>query len=164
VSAPQFSDWTVLALADSVQLPGPSRGRSTDEKPGPSDPESAPLIAFTFDIGAAGLAVEVVTFDELLAVDDVLFVIFAVTINDVDVVVVLIEVFVAVVRTVEVVTVGAGVVTGDVEEGGRDETAGAPGDEAVSVKTRTSNKSGLDHISRWALFSEKGERDIVFVG
>jgi hypothetical protein len=56
------------------------------------------------------------------------------------------------------------VVTGDVEEGGRDETSGALGVEAVRVKTRTSNRSGLDHISTWALFSEKGERDIVFVG
>jgi len=159
VSAPQFRDWFVAALAESVQLPGPRSGTSTDSNPGPSVPESAPLIAFTFDIGATGFAVEVVTFEKLLTTDDVVFVTFAVTITGVDVLVA-----VLLVGCVDVVTVGAWVVTGDVEEGGRDETSGALGVEAVRVKTRTSNRSGLDHISKWALFSEKGERDIVFVG
>jgi hypothetical protein len=57
------------------------------------------------------------------------------------------------------------VVTGDVEEGGCDEAAGTRGAEAeVRVNTRIINRSGLDHIKRWALFSEKGERVIVFVG
>jgi hypothetical protein len=57
------------------------------------------------------------------------------------------------------------VVTGDVEEGGGDEAAGTRGEVvAVSVNTRIINRSGLDHIKRWALFSEKGERVIVFVG
>jgi len=57
------------------------------------------------------------------------------------------------------------VVTGDVEEGGRDEAAGTRGvDPVVRVNTRMISKSGLDHIKRWALFSEKGERVIVFVG
>jgi len=158
VSAPQFRDWSVAALALSVQFPGPSRGTSTDSNPGSSVPESAPLIAFTFAIGATGFAVEVVTLEELLATDNVVFVIFAVTITGVDV---LVDVFV----DVSVVAVfGTWVVTGDVEEGGRNETSGALGDEAVNVKTRTSNRRGLDHIKRWALFSEKGERDIVFVG
>jgi hypothetical protein len=99
----------------------------------------------------------VVTFEKLLATDNVVFVIFDVTITGVDV-------FVDVVVDVAVAVFGTWVVTGDVEEGGRDETSGALGDEAVSVKTRTSNRRGLDHIKRWALFSEKGERDIVFVG
>ncbi|HEY5263000.1 MAG TPA: hypothetical protein VIJ08_01900 [Acidimicrobiales bacterium] len=158
-----MSDWFVAALAESVQLPGPRSGTSTDSNPGPSVPESAPLIAFAFDIGATGFAVEVVTFEELLTTDDVVFVTFAVTITGVDVVVgVLFGVLV--VGWVDVVTVGACVVTGDVEEGGRDETSGPLGVEAVRVKTRTSNRSGLDHISKWALFSEKGERGIVFVG
>jgi len=158
VSAPQFRDWSVAALALSVQFPGPSRGTSTDSNPGSSVPESAPLIAFTFAIGATGFAVEVVTLEELLATDSVVFVIFAVTITGVDV---LVDVFVDV---SVVVVFGTWVVTGDVEEGGRNETSGALGDEAVNVKTRTSNRRGLDHIKRWALFSEKGERDIVFVG
>ena len=158
MSAPQFRDWSVAALALSVQFPGPSRGTSTDSNPGSSVPESAPLIAFTFAIGATGFAVEVVTLEELLATDNVVFVIFAVTITGVDV---LVDVFVDV---SVVVVFGTWVVTGDVEEGGRNETSGALGDEAVNVKTRTSNKRGLDHIKRWALFSEKGERVIVFVG
>ena len=158
MSAPQFRDWSVAALALSVQFPGPSRGTSTDSNPGSSVPESAPLIAFTFAIGATGFALEVVTLEELLATDDVVFVIFAVTITGVDV---LVDVFVDV---SVVVVFGTWVVTGDVEEGGRNETSGALGDEAVNVKTRTSNRRGLDHIKRWALFSEKGERDIVFVG
>ena len=158
MSAPQFRDWSVAALALSVQFPGPSRGTSTDSNPGSSVPESAPLIAFTFAIGATGFAVEVVTLEELLATDSVVFVIFAVTITGVDV---LVDVFVDV---SVVVVFGTWVVTGDVEEGGRNETSGALGDEAVNVKTRTSNRRGLDHIKRWALFSEKGERDIVFVG
>jgi len=56
-------------------------------------------------------------------------------------------------------------VTGDVEEGGSDEaTRTRGGDVALSVNTRMINRSGLDHIKRWALFSEKGERVIVFVG
>ena len=158
MSAPQFRDWSVAALALSVQFPGPRRGTSTDSNPGSSVPESAPLIAFTFAIGATGFAVEVVTLEELLATDSVVFVIFAVTITGVDV---LVDVFVDV---SVVVVFGTWVVTGDVEEGGRNETSGALGDEAVNVKTRTSNRRGLDHIKRWALFSEKGERDIVFVG
>jgi len=163
VSAPQFRDWSVAALALSVQFPGPSRGTSTDSNPGSSVPESAPLIAFTFSIGATGFALEVVTLEELLATNDVVFVIFAVTITGVDV---FVDVFVDVclVSVVVVAVFGTWVVTGDVEEGGRNETSGALGDEAVNVKTRTSNKRGLDHIKRWALFSEKGERDIVFVG
>ena len=154
MSAPQFRDWSVAALTLSVQFPGPRRGTSTDSNPGSSVPESAPLIAFTFAIGATGFAVEVVTLEELLATDNVVFVIFAVTITGVDV---FVDVSV-------VVVFGTWVVTGDVEEGGRNETSGALGDEAVNVKTRTSNRRGLDHIKRWALFSEKGERDIVFVG
>ena len=158
MSAPQFRDWSVAALTLSVQFPGPRRGTSTDSNPGSSVPESAPLIAFTFAIGATGFAVEVVTLEELLATDSVVFVIFAVTITGVDV---LVDVFVDV---SVVVVFGTWVVTGDVEEGGRNETSGALGDEAVNVKTRTSNRRGLDHIKRWALFSEKGERDIVFVG
>jgi len=160
--APQFRDWFVAALALSVQFPGPRSGTSTDSNPGPSVPESAPLIAFTFAIGATGFAVEVVTFEKLLATDNVVFVIFDVTITGVDV---FVDVFVdVVVVDVAVAVFGTWVVTGDVEEGGRDETSGSLGDEAVSVKTRTSNRRGLDHIKRWALFSEKGERDIVFVG
>ena len=160
MSAPQFRDWSVAALTLSVQFPGPRRGTSTDSNPGSSVPESAPLIAFTFAIGATGFALEVVTLEELLATDSVVFVIFAVTITGVDV---LVDVFVDV-SVVVVAVFGTWVVTGDVEEGGRNETSGALGDEAVNVKTRTSNRSGLDHIKRWALFSEKGERDIVFVG
>jgi hypothetical protein len=100
----------------------------------------------------------VVTLEKLLATDDVVLVTFVVTVNGVDG-----RVVVVVLGWVEVVTLEVGVVTGDVEEGGGDEAPGTSGVEAVRVKTRTSNKSGLDHISRWALFSEKGER-IVFVG
>jgi hypothetical protein len=48
-----------------------------------------------------------------------------------------------------VVTSGSVVVTGDVEEGGRDETAGPCGtDVEVSVMTRTTSRRGLDHIKR----------------
>jgi hypothetical protein len=63
VSAPQLSDWLVAALADSVQLPGPWSGTSTDSRPGSSVPESAPLMAFAFDIGATGFTLEVVTLE-----------------------------------------------------------------------------------------------------
>lgn len=150
-------------LADSVQFPGPSSGTSTVSNPGPSVPDSSPLNAFTFELGAIGRAVDVVTFEKLLSTDDVLFVVFAVTITGVDVVV--IGLGVVVVGVVDVVELVTWVVTGDVEEGGGDEAAGARGvDVAVRVKTSTINRSGLDHIKRWALFSEKGERGIVFVG
>jgi hypothetical protein len=80
-----------------------------------------------------------------LSANDVVLVIFAVTITGVDV-------FLAdgfVVGMMDVVVFGTWVVTGDVEEGGRDETSGSRGgDDAVRVKTSTSNKSGLDHIKR----------------
>jgi hypothetical protein len=115
-------------------------------------------MALAFDIGATGFTLEVVTLEKLLATDDVVLVVlavFAATITavegDVDAI-------------VEVVVTGTWVVTGDVEEGGGDEAAGPRGDVAVRVKTSTSSSSGLDHIKRWALFSEKGVRDMVFEG
>jgi hypothetical protein len=154
-----LSDCVVGALADRVQLPGPRSGTSTDSKPGARVPESAPLSAFAFDIGTEGLAVVVVALEKLLATDDelcvvlVVLVTFAVTISG------------TVVRVGIVVELGTRVVTGDVEEGGGDEAAGSRGADAeVRVKTSTSSNRGLDHIRRWALFSEKGERGIVFEG
>jgi hypothetical protein len=151
-------------LTDNVQFPGPFSGTSTVSNPGLSVPESSPLIAFTLEFGAVGRAVVVVTCEKLLSTDDVLFALFAVTMIGLDVVVTG-RVDVVVVGLVVVVEFVTGVVTGDVEEGGGDEAAGARGvDVAVRVKTRTINRSGLDHIKRWALFSEKGERGIVFVG
>src|SRR5271154_5028058 len=118
--------------------------------PGARAPESSPLMALAFDIDATGFTLEVVTLEKLLATDDVVrvvFVVFVATITGVEGVVVAI---------VEVVVAGAWVVTGDVEEGGRDEAAGSCGAVAVRVKTSTSSRSGLDHIKRCALFSEKG--------
>jgi hypothetical protein len=101
----------------------------------------------------------VVTLEKLSAGDVVVLVVFAVTITGID------GVVVGLVGLVDVVDFGTRVVTGDVEEGGRDETSGARGEDvALNVKTRTRSSSGLDHIKRWALFSEKGERGIVFVG
>ncbi len=63
------------------------------------------------------------------------------------------------------VFVAAVVVTGDLEEGGRDEAAGPWGVVAeVRVKTKTTRRIGLDHIKRCVLFSEKCARAIVFEG
>ena len=162
---PHSSSWFVAALALRVQFPDP-RGTSTDSNPGCSVPESSPLIAFAFDIGATGFTLEVVALEKLAPGDDGVFVIFAVTITGVDVLVVDVLVVDAVdAGRRDVVVFGTWVVAGDVEEGGSDEAPRTRGgDDAVKVKTSTSNKSGLDHIKRWALFSEKGERDIVFVG
>jgi hypothetical protein len=160
VSAPQLSDWSVEPLAVRVQFPGPRRGTSTVSKPGPSVPDRSPLNALAFDIGATGLTLVVVTLEKLLATDDVVGGVFAVTITGV------VRVLGAIVDVVVSGTlVGTWVVTGDVEEGGGDEATGTRGvDVAVRVKTSTRSKSGLDHIKRWALFSEKGERGIVFEG
>jgi hypothetical protein len=149
VSSPQLSDCEVDPLAEIVQFPGPRSGTSTVSKPGPSVPESSPLIALAFKVGATGRAVVAVTLEDG---------------RTTDVVVALVEV---VVGSVEVVAtcVGTSVVTGDVEEGGSDEAAGTRGgDDAVRVNTSTRSSSGLDHINRWALFSEKGERGMVFEG
>lgn len=100
-----------------------------------------------------------VTLEKLLAGGDVVLVVLAVTMTGVD------GVVVGLGSVVDVIDFGTRVVTGDVEEGGRDEASGARGgDVALNVKTSTRSRSGLDHISRWALFSEKGERGIVFVG
>jgi hypothetical protein len=156
-SAPQLSDCVVDALADKVQSPGPRSGTSTVSKPGPRVPERPPLIALAFEIGATGRAVVVVTLEDRLTADHVVLVVWAVTMTGLDGVVAIVDVVVA--------GDGASVVTGDVEEGGGDEAAGTcGGDDAVSVKTSTSSSNGLDHISRWALFIEKGERVMVFEG
>ncbi|MGB8197285.1 MAG: hypothetical protein WCF25_09810 [Acidimicrobiales bacterium] len=145
------------ALADKVQFPGPRSGTSTVSKPGASVPESSPLIAFAFEFGATDRAVVVVALEERAPADHVVLVVVAATTTGVDGVVDLVEVVVT--------FVGASVVTGDVEEGGGDEATGARGgDDAVRVNTSTSSSRGLDHIKRWALFSEKGERGIVFEG
>jgi hypothetical protein len=57
-----------------------------------SVPDSSPLIALAFEIGATGFAVDVVTFEKLLSTDDVLFVLavtlFVATITGVGAVVV----------------------------------------------------------------------------
>jgi hypothetical protein len=160
-SAPQLSDCAVDALADKVQSPGPRSGTSTVSKPGPSVPESSPLIALAFELGATFRAVVVVTLEDRLTTENVVFVVWAVSITGV----VGVRVVVAIVDVVVGVGAGASVVTGDVEEGGGDEAAGTwGGDDAVSVKTNTSSSNGLDHINRWALFSEKGERVMVFEG
>jgi hypothetical protein len=146
-------------LVDRVQFPGPRRGTSTVSKPGPSVPDRSPLKALAFDIGATGFTLVVVTLEKLLATDDVVGGVFAVTMTGVE------RVLGATVVVVFTTLVGTWVVTGDVEEGGGDEATGTlGGDEAVRVKTSTRSKSGLDHIKRWALFSEKGERGIVFEG
>jgi hypothetical protein len=146
----------VGALADRLQFPGPRRGTSTVSKPGPSDPESSPLSALAFDIGATGLTLVVVTAEELLATNHVVGVEFAVTITGV------VAVVAANVVVVTGTRLGTWVVTGDVEEGGGDEATGARGaDVALNVKTRTKRSRGLDHIKRWALFSEKGERMVL---
>ena len=164
VSAPQLSDCDVDPFAENVQFPGPRSGTSTVSKPGPSVPESSPLIALAFKVDATGRAVVVVTLEDRRTTDHVVLVVLAVTITGVDGVVTLVTVVVEVVEVVAT-CVGASVVTGDVEEGGRDEAAGAcGGDDALRLKTSTSRSSGLDHIRRWALFSEKGERGMVFEG
>jgi hypothetical protein len=147
-----------VALADRSQFPGPSSGTSTDSNPGSRVPESSPLMAFAFEIGATGFTLEVVALEKLLTTDHVVAVVFAATTTGVVGVVVLIDVL------IDVVVTGAWVVTGDVEEGGGDEATGTRGGVAVRVKTRTSSKIGLDHISRWALFREKGARVMVFEG
>jgi hypothetical protein len=132
----------VDALAENVQLPGPWRGTSTEPMPGPRVPESSPLSAFAFNVGAAGLSLVVVTLEKFLSTHDVVDVVladFAVSITLVD----------GVVVGELVVVFGTKVVAGDVEEGGGDETSGARGTEfEVRVKTRIRSKSGLDHIKR----------------
>ena len=159
LSTPQLRDCVVDALADKVQFPGPRNGTSTVSKPGLSVPESSPLIALALDDGAIGRAVVEVTLEDRLTTDGVVSVVLAVTITGDD------GVVVAIVVVVVAGCVGTRVVPGDVEEGGCNEAAGTSGgDDAVNVKTSTSSRIGLDHISRWALFSEKGERGMVFEG
>jgi hypothetical protein len=149
----------VEPVADKVQSPGPRNGTSTVSKLGASVPESSPLIALAFKFGTVGRAVVVVTLEDRRTADHVVIVL-AVTITGG-----VVEVLVAIVVVVVATCVGARVVTGDVEEGRGDEAAGTRGgDDAVSVKTNTRRSSGLDHIKRWALFSEKGERGMVFEG
>ncbi|HUZ39768.1 MAG TPA: hypothetical protein VMU68_00045 [Acidimicrobiales bacterium] len=60
------------ALADRVQFPGPRSGTSTDSKPGLRVPDSAPLIAFAFGIGATGFSVVTVALEKLFSTDVVL--------------------------------------------------------------------------------------------
>jgi hypothetical protein len=148
VSAPQFSDCDVDPLAEKVHFPGPRSGTSTASKPGPSVPESSPLIALAFKVGATGRAVVVVTLEDRRTTDHVVLVVLAVTITGVDGVVTLVEVVAGIVEVVAT-CIGTCVVTGDVEEGGGDEAAGTRGgDDAVRVNTSTRSSSGLDHIKR----------------
>jgi hypothetical protein len=107
------------------------------------------------DIGATGLTLVVVALEKLLTRDVVVTGVFDVAFTVVD----------GLVVARLVVVVARFGTTGDVEEGGSDEAAGARGaDWVLRVKTRMRRSRGLDHIKRWALFSEKGERGIVFEG
>jgi hypothetical protein len=160
VCAPHWSDWLAGALVVTVQVPGPRSGTSTTSKPGLSVPEKSPFIALGLGAGLIRPTVVVVTSEELSATGGVV-----------------IGVVVSVDRRcvtgrwrfggVVVVEVGVAkvVVTGDVEEGGRDEAAGPLGVAAdVRVNTSTTRRIGLDHIKRCVLFREKCARAIVFEG
>jgi len=98
---PAVEDWVVDPLALRVQFPGPSSGTLTDSNPARGS-DNSPLSAFAFDIGATGFTLDVVTLKKFLATDDVVFVVFAVTITGVDVDVVV------VVGLVDVVESGLG--------------------------------------------------------
>jgi hypothetical protein len=76
------------------------------------------------------------------------------------VVVVVVDVVVTGARFVDVV--GLIVVTGVETVSGR--CLATEGVEPVSVKTSTSNSSGLDHIRRWALLKEKRRLTIILAG
>jgi hypothetical protein len=157
--APHTRDWLVDALVVNVQLPGPCSGTSTTSKPGPSAPEDPPFIALALGAELIRRTVVVVTTEKFGTARGV--VVVGVT---------------GAVRcfcglclvSVVVVADGGGaevVVTGDFEEGGRDEAAGALGVAAdVRVNTRTTRRTGLDHIKRCVLFREKCARAIVFEG
>jgi hypothetical protein len=143
----------------SVQVPGPRSGTSTTSKPGPSAPEDSPVIALALGAEAIRRTVVVVTTEKLSAACGVVVGVTGVAGG---------RRWCRAVVVVEVV-VGVGVakvvVTGDVEEGGRDEAAGTSGVAAeVRVKTRTTRRIGLDHIKRCVLFREKCARAIVFEG
>jgi hypothetical protein len=159
VCSPHWSDWFAGALVVTVQSPGPRSGTSTTSKPGLSVPENSPFIALGLGAVLIRGMVVVVTTEELSATGGVVVgAVVDVTGRCADgrrsvVVVVVVETGVAEV-----------VVTGDVEEGGRNEASG-PGVAAdVRVNTNTTRRIGLDHIKRCVLFSEKCARAIVFEG
>jgi hypothetical protein len=123
-------------------------------------PEDPPFIALAFGAALIRRTVVVVTTEELSATGGVVVVGVSTRLGR------------CVGTVVDGVTVVVGVdldaivvVTGDFEEGRRDEApgplAGAPD---VRVKTRTTRSIGLDHIKRCVLFSEKCARAIVFEG
>ena len=149
------------ALVVNVQLPGPRRGTSTTSKPGPSAPADSPFIALALGAELIRRTVVVVATEKLATARGVVVVgvtsglrCCLVVVADACVVVVVADVCVAEV-----------VVTGDLEEGGRDEAAGTLVVAAeVMVNTSTIRRIGLDHIKRCVLFREKGARAIVFEG
>ena len=97
----------------------------------------------------AVLAVESVTFEELTTADRVVTIVVGCCTG---------------VRSRGLVTCVVTVTGRDVDVGDG-LAAGRRGPDAeVRVKTRMSNKIGLDHIKRCALFSEKVVRGIVFEG
>ena len=145
----QLSVWLVGPLVVSVQRPGPPRGTSTNATCGLSVPACAPFSALAIATGAAGLAVESVTFEELTTADRVVTVVVRGRAG---------VVVTSVVACVVTVT-RRDVVVGDTPAGGRRGL-----DAEVRVKTRMSKRIGLDHIKRCALFSEKVVRGIVFEG
>lgn len=154
-----MSDWEVGALVCRLQIPGPRNGTSTTPRSDVSWPARTPLLTLTALAGPSGRTVETVELEDLGTTGST-----KVAGGDPDAVV---RVGVngtfaaGVVVGVEVV-VGDGVVVGGEVDGevtgvavvvvdARGALSWDP-DVVVKVKTRTTRRIGLDHISRWVAF------------
>jgi hypothetical protein len=136
------------ALDDRVHVPGPRRGTTATANARLSAPVTTPLETLTLGACAGDLTIELVATAKCVSL-----VIVVVVERTTDVVVV------GAVLVVEPTTAGVVVVVGLVEEtveGSCTITRRVEGlDVAVSVNSRTRSSRGLDHITRWALRSEK---------
>jgi hypothetical protein len=136
------------ALEVRVHMPGPRRGTTATANARLSAPVTTPLETLTLGARAGDFTIELVATAKCVSV------ITVVVVGRTGVVVV-----VGVVLVVVEVTTVDGVVVGLVEEtveGSCTITRRVEGlDVAVSVNSRTRSSRGLDHITRWALRSEK---------
>jgi hypothetical protein len=135
-------------------VPGPRRGTSTTASVGPSVPDSSPFIALALGTDATGFSVDLVTLEKLLSTG------WVGTVVGTDVVTG--GVVRVVVRVVGIVTASVVVVARTCAVGTVVDVLDAVAE--VRVKTSTRSSTGLDHISRWALFRENCRCAMFFEG
>ncbi len=141
------------ALEVRVHVPGPRRGTTATANAGLSAPVTTPLETLTLGARAGDFTIELVATTECVSIVAVVGVVGVVGRTGVVVVVGAVVVVVVEETTVDGIVVG---LVEETVEGSCTITRRVEGlDVAVRVNSRTRSSRGLDHITRWALRSEK---------